>query len=118
MPGAWRAGRCVGALRRACATAKHGGDARVQGIIYLLWTDPVNMSIDPPCRDDTTFAGNGFGAWADDDIDAGLDIGIAGLADSMDLPPLSPISALIIPQWSTISALVITVSTAPSARRT
>jgi hypothetical protein len=31
-------------------------------------------------------------------------------------PSLRPISALMMPQWSRISALVMTVSTAPSAR--
>jgi hypothetical protein len=43
-----------------------------------------------------------FGRAADDDGHAGLDVRIAGLADAGDQPDLRPMSALTMPQWSTI----------------
>ena len=63
--------------------------------------------------EDLALAGDDLGAGADDDGDARLDVGIAGLADRGDAPSFRPISALTMPQWSRISALVMTVSTAP-----
>ncbi len=42
----------------------------------------MNMSVDAASGQDTAFAGNRFGAGADDDIDAGLYIRVAGLADA------------------------------------
>ena len=41
--------------------------------------------------------------------------GLPALPIAADLPSLMPMSALTMPQWSTISALVMTVSTAPCA---
>jgi hypothetical protein len=42
--------------------------------------------------------------------------GLPALPIAAILPSFRPTSAFTIPQWSTISALVMTVSTAPSAR--
>ena len=40
--------------------------------------------VDAAGGQDLAFAGDDFGARADDDVDAGLDVGIAGLADAGD----------------------------------
>ena len=44
----------------------------------------MDMRIDAACCQDFSFAGDDLGAGADHDIDAGLDVGIAGLADPRD----------------------------------
>ena len=41
-------------------------------------------AVDAAGGDDAAFAGDRLGARADDDVDAGLDIGIAGFADAAD----------------------------------
>ena len=46
----------------------------------------VDMAVEPARSQDTAFARDDFGARADDDIDAGLSVGIAGLADPGDTP--------------------------------
>ncbi|EWS64103.1 hypothetical protein Y695_02654 [Hydrogenophaga sp. T4] len=46
----------------------------------------------------------------------GMVSGLPDLPMATMRPPLRPMSALTMPQWSMISALVNTVSTAPSAR--
>ena len=51
-----------------------------------------------------------------DDGHARLDVRIAGLADAAMRPSLMPMSALTMPQWSTISALVMTVSATSGVR--
>ena len=38
----------------------------------------------PPAVSDAAFAGDDLGARADHDVDAGLDVGVAGLADRRD----------------------------------
>src|SRR3546814_9889186 len=57
-------------------------------LLDLLRADEVNMRIDCACGDDLAFAGNDFGARANNDVDTGLHVRIAGLADSVN-PPVS-----------------------------
>jgi hypothetical protein len=71
------------------------------------------MGVEAAGGQDLALAGDGLGPRADDDVDAGLRVGIAGLADGRDAPVLEAHVGLEMPQWSTISALVMTVSTAP-----
>ena len=94
------------------AAAEHGGDARGQRLLDLLRADEVDVAVDATGGDDHAFAGDDLGAGADDDVDARLHVGVAGLADRRDALPRSPMSALTMPQWSRISALVMTQSIA------
>ncbi len=48
----------------------------------------MDMRVDAAGGDDFAFARDRFRARADDDVDAGLHIGIAGLADAGDAPVL------------------------------
>jgi hypothetical protein len=80
----------VGAGRRPRAAAQHGGDARHQRLLDLLRADEVDMRVETACGDDLAFARDHLGAGADDDVDTGLDVGIACLADRGDAPASEP----------------------------
>ena len=84
MPGARRAGGGEGAVRRPGAAAEHRGDARHQRFLDLLRADEMDVGVEAAGGEDLAFAGDDLGARADDDVDAGLDVGIAGLADGGD----------------------------------
>ncbi len=84
VPGTGRAGGGRGSGGRAGAAAHQCGDARGDGVIHLLRTDEMNMRVDPARGQDLAFAGDDLGAGTDDDIDSGLDVRIAGLADGGD----------------------------------
>ena len=86
MPRPRRAGGRVGAGRGAGAAAEHGGDAGIQRFLDLLRADEVDVRVEAARREDLAFARDHLGAGADDDVDAGLDVGIAGLADPRDAP--------------------------------
>ena len=78
----------------------------------------MNMSVDAAGRNDHAFASNHFGSPTDHDRSTPAWMsGIAGIADPEMRPSLMPISALTIPQWSRINALVMTVSSASSSSR-
>ena len=66
------------------AAAHHGGDAAVERLVDLLRADEVDVAVDAAGGDDLALAGDRLGAGPDDDVDAGLDVGIAGLADADD----------------------------------
>ena len=91
---------------------------RHQRLLDLLRADEVDMRVDAAGGQDLALAGDHLGARADDDGDAGLGVGIAGLADRGDAAVAEADVGLVDAEWSTISALVMTVSTAPSARDT
>ena len=55
-------------VRRPGAAAEHGGDARHQGLFYLLRTDKMNMGVDTAGGGNLPFAGDRFGARPDDNI--------------------------------------------------
>src|SRR5262249_37627860 len=59
-------------------------DAAIERILRLLRADHMDVRIDAAGGDDLAFAGDDLGAGADDNVDARLDIGIAGLADPGD----------------------------------
>ena len=88
VPGAGRAGRGIGAGGRAGAAAEQRGDARHQRVVDLLRADEMDMRVEAAGGEDLAFAGDRLGARADDDGDVGLDVGIAGLADGVDLAVL------------------------------
>ena len=66
------------------AAADHRRHAGHQRLVDLLRTDEVDVRVDAAGGDDHPLAGDDLGAGADDDVDPGLDVGIAGLADAGD----------------------------------
>ena len=79
-----RAGGGVGAGGGAGAAAEHRGDAGHQRVLHLLRADEMDVAVEAAGGEDLAFAGDDLGAGADDDGDARLDVGIAGLADRGD----------------------------------
>ena len=86
MPWAGGAGCGQRAVGGAGATTQHGGQAGVQRVVDLLRADVVDVAVKAACRQDTPFARNRFGPRTDDDVHAGLGVGIARLADLVDAP--------------------------------
>ena len=84
---------------------------RCERVLDLLRADEMDVRVDAARGDDQAFAGDHFGGRADDDRDARLDTGFPALPTPAMRPSLMPMSALTMPQWSRISALVITRST-------
>ena len=84
MPRPRRAGRRRGAGRRPGAAAEHRRDAAVERLLDQLRADQVDVGVDAAGGDDPALAGDHLGAGADHDVDAGLDVGVAGLADAAD----------------------------------
>ena len=84
MPRPGRAGRRGGAGGRAGAAAEHRRDAAVERVLGKLRADEMDVRVDAARGDDAAFAGDHLGAGADHDVDARLDIGVAGLADAAD----------------------------------
>ena len=66
------------------AAAEHRGDARHQRLLDLLRADEVDVRVHGAGGEDLAFAGDRLRAGADDDVDARLRVGIAGLADRGD----------------------------------
>jgi hypothetical protein len=83
-----RACRGIGTGGRPGAAAEHRGDARHQRFFHLLWADEVDVGIESTGGEDLALARDHLGAGTDDDRDARLDVGIAGLADSVNFPVL------------------------------
>ncbi len=88
MPGAGRAGGGESAGGGAGAAAYHGRHARAQRLVDLLRADEVDVGVDAAGRHYHAFASDHFGRGADRDGHAGLDVGIAGLADRGDAAAL------------------------------
>ena len=84
MPRSGRASGGGGASGGPGAAADQRGDAGGDRILNLLRADEVDMRIDAASGEDLALAGDDLRAWADDDVDAGLNVGIAGLADLRD----------------------------------
>ena len=60
----------------------------IQRFVDLLRTDEMNVGVEAARGEDLALAGDHFGAWADDDGDAGLNVGVARLADGVDMSVL------------------------------
>ena len=90
MPRARRASRRRGAGSRAGAAPEHCRDAAVERLLDQLRADEVDVRVDAAGGDDAAFAGDRFGPWADHDVHAGLDIGVAGFADTADAAVADP----------------------------
>src|SRR6516165_4264682 len=58
--------------------------AAVVRLLDQLWADQMDMRIDAARGDDAPLAGDGLGSRSDHDVDPGLDIRVAGLADAAD----------------------------------
>jgi hypothetical protein len=86
--GTRRAGRGKGAGGRPRAAAHHGSHAAGQRLLDLLRADEVDVAVDAASRDDIALHTDDLGARADDDVHAGLGVGVAGLADGHDAPAL------------------------------
>src|SRR5437868_3634072 len=69
---------------RAAASARPRRAAAERRLTPAQSADQRDMRVDPPRRDDLPLAGDNLGAGANDDVDAGLNVGIAGLADAAD----------------------------------
>ena len=61
---------------------------RHQRLLDLLRADEMDVAVEAAGGEDLALAGDDLGARPDDDVDAGLDVGIAGLADGGDAPVL------------------------------
>ena len=66
------------------AAAHQRGGAAAQRLFGLLRRDEVYVGVDTAGGQDLALARDDVGAGSDDDGDAGLDVGIAGLADPAD----------------------------------
>ena len=86
VPGPGRAGGGGRAGGRAGAAAHHHGDAGVERLLDLLRADEMDVAVDAAGGEDLAFAGDRLRARADDDVDARLDVGVAGLAYCGDAP--------------------------------
>src|ERR1051326_163334 len=86
LPRPRRAGRRGRPRRRPGAAAEHRRDAAIERLFAQLRTDQMNMAVDAAGRDDLALAGDDLGPGTDNDIDAGLDVGVARLADAGDAP--------------------------------
>eukprot|EP01022_Parablepharisma_sp_SALTPOND_P030350 TRINITY_DN760_c2_g1_i1.p2 TRINITY_DN760_c2_g1~~TRINITY_DN760_c2_g1_i1.p2 ORF type:complete len:1290 (-),score=479.69 TRINITY_DN760_c2_g1_i1:1065-4934(-) len=84
VPGTGRAGGRRRAHGRSGAATDHGGDAAHQRFLDLLRADEVDVAVDTAGGDDHAFARDDLGGAADGHRHAGLDVGIAGLADAGD----------------------------------
>ncbi len=73
-------------MRGAGPAAQHRGQSRMQRILDLLRADEMDMGVHSPRGQDTPLARDDLRARTDDDVDAGLGIGVAGLADLQDAP--------------------------------
>src|SRR5262249_33068537 len=80
----WRAGGGERAVRRSGAAAEHRGDAGHQRFFDLLRADVMDVGVEAAGGEDLALARDRLCAWADDDGDTGLDVGIAGFADRGD----------------------------------
>ena len=58
--------------------------ARADRLLALLGRDEMDVRVDAARREQTALARDDLGARADDDVDAGLDVRVAGLADAGD----------------------------------
>ena len=84
VPRSRRAGRRRGAGGGPGAAAEHRRDAAVERLLDQLRADQMDVRVDAAGGDDAAFAGNDLGPRADHDVDPGLDVGVAGLADAAD----------------------------------
>src|SRR5206468_10276332 len=86
VPWAGRAGGRVRPRRRARPAADHRGHAGHQRVLDLLGRDEVDVRVDGARRQQATLAGDDLRAGSDHDVDAGLHVGVAGLAEADDAP--------------------------------
>ena len=84
VPGTGRAGRRRGPGGGAGAAAQERRHAAVERVLDLLRRYQVDVAVDPARGDDLALAGDDFRPRPDDDVDPGLDVGIAGFADRRD----------------------------------
>src|SRR5712671_1636232 len=86
MPGTRCACGSGGAGSRPGAAAEHRRYAAVERLLDQLRANQMDVRIDAAGGDDATFAGDHLGPRADHNVDTGLDVGVAGLADAVDPP--------------------------------
>ena len=89
VPRARRAGGREGAVAGPVPPPSMVVTPRHQRLLDLLRADEVDVGVDAAGGEDLALAGDHLGARADDDVDARLDVGIAGLADGGDAAVLA-----------------------------
>ena len=75
-------------MRRTGAAAEQRGDARHQRVIDLLRADEMDVGVEATCGENFPFARDRLRAGTDDDVDARLNVRIAGLADGKNVAVL------------------------------
>src|SRR5258708_7536890 len=88
MPRSRGASRGSGAGRRPGSATHHGGEARIQRLLDLLWRDEMYMHVDTAGRHNLTFARDHLGSRPDNDVDVRLHVRITGFPDSGNQPVL------------------------------
>ena len=84
-----RAGGACGGKRAMCragAPAKASGHTGVECVLHLLGRDKVDVAVETAGGQDAPFAGDDLGPRSDDDINVGLGVGVARLANRRDAP--------------------------------
>src|ERR1051326_2673458 len=79
-----RAGRRGGARCGTGTAAEHRRDATIKRLLAKLRADQVNVAVDAAGRDDLALAGDDLGTGTDNDVDAGLNVGISLAGDAAD----------------------------------
>ena len=112
-PGRDRGG--LGAVGRPGAAADDRGDARRERLVDDLRADQVHVAVDRAGGEDAAVARQDLGRRADDErrVDAVIVSGLPALPMPTMRPSRTPMSALTTPQWSRISAPVMTRSGVP-----
>jgi len=62
----------------------HGRNPAEEGFFHQLWADEVDVHIEPARGHNLSFGRDGLRSRTDNDIDAGLNVRISGLADTGD----------------------------------
>src|SRR6266851_10349716 len=84
MPRAWGAGGRRGTGSGPGAAAEHRRDTAVERLVHQLRANEMDVRIDPAGGNDAVFSSDSLGPGPDHDVDPGLDVGVAGLANAAD----------------------------------
>ena len=72
-------------MRGASAAAQHCRKPRMKRVINLLWANEMNMAVKTTSGKNMALGGNRLGSRANNDINAGLGVGITGFANGANL---------------------------------
>ena len=114
-----RARRRRGAGGRAGAAADQRGEPGADRLGHDLRTDEVDVAVEAARGDDLALAGDHLGGRRRSTmpgVTPAMRSGLPALPTATMRPSRMPMSAFTMPQWSMITALVMTVSSVASAR--